>query len=415
MVKGDSVSQPKTPIYMDYQATTPMDERVLEAMMPYFTEKFGNPHSANHKFGWEGAAAIDVARSQVSKLIGASSEEIFFTSGATEANNLALKGVMEAATGGRSTTGGEAASGKRNHLVVVATEHKCVLEVAEYLKDSGYELTILPVASDGLLDLNTVKKAVTENTAILSVMAVNNEIGTIQPLKELAEIAHSKGAYFHTDAAQGFGKIPLDVVGMGIDLMSISGHKIYGPKGIGAIYVRGATGDSQAVRIACQMHGGGQEGAGIAVGGYSGLRSGTQSPALCVGLGKAAQIAQDEMKAERKRIAALAAVFRGRIMLGCGDVKINGSLDNRYEGNLNISFMGIDGERLISQLRDLAVSSGAACGSSISGSSYVLEALGCDKAAIKSSIRFGFGRFSNEDQIIFAADMVVKAVKGLAK
>ena len=396
------MSQPKTPIYLDYQATTPMDERVFDTMLPYLQEKFGNPHSADHKFGWEGSAAVEVARGQVAKLIGAKEEEVFFLSGATEANNLCLKGVMEAAPS------------SRNHLVVVATEHKCVLETAEYLKAQGYELTVLKVEKDGLLDLKRVKKALSDKTALLSVMAVNNEIGVIQPLKQLAEIAHSCGAYFHTDAAQGFGKIPLDVAEMGIDLLSISGHKIYGPKGIGAVYVRGNTADTQGVRIACQMHGGGQEGYGLAVGG-SGLRSGTLSPALCVGLGKAAAIANDEMKAERKRIAALSAVFRGRVLLGCNNVVINGSLDHRYEGNLNISFVGIDGEKLISQLRDLAVSSGAACASALSGPSYVLQALGRDTAAIKSSIRFGFGRFTTEDEIIYAADMIVKTVKGLVK
>lgn len=395
------MSQPQTPIYLDYQATTPIDERVFEAMLPYLKEKFGNPHSADHRFGWEAAAGVEVGRGQVAHLIGAKETQVFFTSGATEANNLALKGVMAAQ------------KNIRPHLVIAATEHKCVLETGEYLKDQGYELSIVPVASDGLVDLAAVKNAVTDKTALLSVMAVNNEIGVIQPLKKLSEIAHSKGAYFHTDAAQAFGKIPLDVVDMGIDLMSISGHKIYGPKGIGAIYIRGSTSEKQAVRIACQMHGGGQEGVGVASGGYSGLRSGTLSPALCVGLGVAAKIAYGEMNKERKRIAALAAVFRGRIMLGCSEVLINGSLDHRYEGNLNISFIGIAGEKLINELRDLAVSSGAACASAQAEPSYVLQAIGREKADIKSSIRFGFGRFTTEDEIIFAANTIVKAAKRL--
>ena len=392
----------KTPIYLDYQATTPLDEQVLEAMLPYLSEKFGNPHSDGHKFGWEAAAGVEVAREQVAKLISAPTSDVFFTSGATESNNLALKGVLDAH------------KGVRNHIVTVASEHKCVLETAKHLETLGFELTILPVKPDGLVDLAAVKTALSDNTALLSVMAVNNEIGVIQPLAELAKIAHDKGVYFHSDAAQAFGKIPLNVADMGIDLMSISGHKIYGPKGIGALYVRGNSAERQGVRIATQMHGGGQEGVGVAVGGV-GLRSGTLAPALCVGLGKAAQIAHDNLNAERKRIAALSAVFRGRIMLGCGNVRINGSLDHRYEGNLNISFTGVDGDKLISELRELAVSSGAACASATSGPSYVLAALGLDDNAIKSSIRFGIGRATSEDEVIFAADAIAKAVNKLSK
>lgn len=392
----------KTPIYLDYQATTPMDSLVLDSMLPFFKEKFGNPHSATHRFGWEASEAVEVARGQIASVISGASDNVYFTSGATEANNLALKGVMEAQ------------NGARKHLIVAVSEHKCVLETANYLKSLGYELTILPVGQNGLINLAELEAAVSENTALVSVMAVNNEIGVIQPLKKIAEIAHAKGAYFHTDAAQAFGKIPLDVKDMGIDLLSISGHKIYGPKGIGALYVRGNTGERQGVRIATQMHGGGQEGFNVAIKG-AGLRSGTLAPALCVGLGVAAKMALEGMAEERKRIAALAAVFRGRILLGCGDVRINGSLDSRYEGNLNISFGNIDGDKLITELRDLAVSSGAACASATTGPSYVLEALGLSDAEIKSSIRFGFGRFTTEDEVVFAADYIAKTVKKLIK
>ncbi len=380
----------KTPVYLDYQATTPMDPVVLEAMMPFFGEKFGNPHSTSHRYGWETDAAIEVARGHIASAIGANTEEIIFTSGATEANNLAIKGIM-------------AAYGKRRpHLLTVISEHKCLIESANAMDRAGYDVTFLGVEADGLLDLNKVEAALREDTALLSVMAVNNEIGVIQPLEALGALAHSKGALFHSDAAQAFGKIPLDVNAMNIDLMSLSAHKIYGPMGIGALYLRA----QPRAAIVPQMDGGAQE---------KGMRSGTLAPALCVGFGKAAEIASEKGRDEYRRIRTLAATFRGRVLLGCPDAIINGSLDERFPGNLNMSFPGLDGDLLISNLRDLAVSSGAACASATTGPSYVLEAIGLSKDLAKSSIRFGFGRFTSEDEVVFAADKVTQAVQNMTR
>jgi len=378
----------KTPVYLDYQATTPMDADVFEAMTPYFSEKFGNPHSSGHRFGWEAEAGVNAAREHIADVIGANAEDIVFTSGATEANNLAIKGVMEAY------------GHKRNHLVTLATEHKCVLECAKALEKRGYTVTVLPVGRDGLADLDTVRRAVSDNTALLSVMAVNNEIGVIQDVKALSNIARDAGALFHTDAAQGWGKIPLDVDVQGIDLMSISAHKAYGPKGIGALYVR----SKPRVALNPQMHGGGQE---------RGLRSGTLSPALCAGFGKAAEIIKNIGDQEVRRINRLSAMLRGRVLMNCAGVMINGSLDARFHGNLNMSFPGLDGDLLMTKLRDLAVSSGAACASATTGPSYVLQALGLPPDLIKSSIRFGIGRFTTEDEIIFAANRISIAVTAL--
>jgi cysteine desulfurase len=380
----------KTPVYLDYQATTPMDPLVLEAMMPFFTEKFGNPHSNAHRFGWEASAAIEVARGHIASTIGASAEEIIFTSGATEANNLAIKGIM--AVYGK----------KRPRLLSVVSEHKCLIESANAMARNGYEVNFLPVEADGLLDLNKVEAALDDNTALLSVMAVNNEIGVIQPLEALGALAHARGALFHSDAAQAFGKIPLDVGGMNVDLMSLSAHKIYGPKGIGALYLR----SKPRVAIRPLIDGGAQE---------KGLRSGTLAPALCVGFGKAAEIAHEVAAKELRRVNALAATFRGRVLLGCPGAIVNGSLDERFAGNLNMSFPGLDGDRLISELRELAVSSGAACASATTGPSYVLEAIGLSADLARSSIRFGFGRFTSEDEILFAADTVVRAVLNMQK
>jgi len=379
---------PKAPIYLDYQATTPMDEWVLGAMMPYLTTKFGNPHSSTHRYGWEAEAALDVAREQVASLIGASDKEIYFTSGATETNNLVLKGVMD--------VWGE----KRPELITVATEHKCVLESAAACARAGYKVTVLPVDADGLLDLNRLEDAVSEQTALVSVMAVNNEIGVIQPLKEIGAIVIAKGALFHSDAAQGYGKIPLDVDDIGLDYMSISGHKIYGPKGVGALYKRAG----RQTALTPQMAGGGQE---------DGIRAGTQAPALVAGLGAAASLCAEGMQQEAGRLQAMMARFKDKLFTALPGLILNGHAEKRWQGNLNVSFPGLDGDLLLASIRPLAVSSGAACASAVSGPSYVLEALGRTEDESNSALRIGIGRFTTDEEIEFAADTLIGAVEKL--
>ncbi|HEY8352036.1 MAG TPA: aminotransferase class V-fold PLP-dependent enzyme, partial [Sphingomonadales bacterium] len=369
-------------IYLDYQATTPLDPRVRAAMEPYLADKFGNPHSAGHRFGWEAEAAVDVARGQVAGLINARPDEIYFMSGATEANNTAIKGV------------GLAYGRDRRHLVTVATEHKCVLESFRWLEHQGFEVTYLPVDGDGLLDPEAVRRAIRPDTAIVSVMAVNNEIGVIQPLPEIGAIVRAGGAKFHVDAAQAAGKIPLDVDAAAIDLMSLSAHKIYGPKGVGALYVR----SNPRVAVAPLIHGGGQE---------RGLRSGTLAPALIVGFGKAAEIAALEMAEETPRIERLARRFLDQLRAELPDIRLNGSAERRFWGNLNISFPGVDGDLLIAELRELAVSSGAACASGSKEPSYVLRAIGLPDALARASIRFGFGRMTTEAEVDAAARAVI--------
>lgn len=378
----------KTPIYLDYQATTPMDPRVLDAMMPYLTEKFGNPHSSTHRFGWEAEAALDIAREQVAEVIGAEAEEIYFTSGATESNNLALKGIMD--VWGR----------KKPHLVTVATEHKCVLEAARACEQAGYKVTYLSVLESGLIDLDLLAASVTPETALVSVMAVNNEIGVIQPLEAIGAICRERGALFHTDAAQAFGKIPLDVNAMNIDLMSISGHKIYGPKGVGALYKRAG----RQTALTPQMSGGGQEG---------GVRSGTQAPALVAGLGMAAALCKAEMAQERDRLSKMMARLKAKLLAAMPDLLINGDEDRRWVGNLNVSFSGLDGDLLLANIRSLAVSSGAACASAVSGPSYVLQAIGRTESQAKSALRIGIGRFTTDDDIDHAANVLVQAVESM--
>lgn len=378
----------KTPVYLDYQATTPMDERVLKAMMPYLTTQFGNPHSSTHSFGWQAEAALDIAREEVADLLCAEAGEIYFTSGATETNNLVIKGVM----GAIGTV--------RPKLVTVATEHKCVLEAAIAWAASGYELVVLPVEPDGLLDLNKLKDAVDDKTALVSVMAVNNEIGVIQPLKEIAAISHENGALFHSDIAQGFGKIPIDINEIKPDFLSISAHKIYGPKGVGALYKK----NDPALTLAPLFSGGGQE---------NGVRSGTQAPALVAGLGAAARIAKEELVEEGARTAALMHSFRDHLFYALPGLLLNGHADERWQGNLNISFPGIDGDLLISTIRTLAISSGAACASAVSGPSYVLEALGRTKEEAQSSLRIGIGRFTTEAELDYAAGCLISSVEKL--
>ncbi len=371
---------------MDYQATTPLDERVLDAMMPYLTGKFGNPHSAEHRFGWEADAALDIAREQVAGVINAGADSITFLSGATEANNLAIKGVME--VWGR----------KKPHLITVTTEHKCVLEAAEVCSRAGFDLTVLPVQQNGLIDLDRLADSISDQTALVSAMAVNNEIGVIQPLKEIGAICRQKGVIFHTDAAQAFGKIPLDVDAMNIDLMSISGHKIYGPKGIGALYRRQA----RETSIAPQMHGGGQE---------KGLRAGTQAPALVAGLGRAADICAAEMAQEEGRLKSLAQRLMAGLYSAAPAMKINGDTEARWVGNLNVCFLGLDGDRLFADIRGLAVSSGAACASAVAGPSYVLEAIGVSAKEAKASIRLGIGRMTTDEEVDFAIEHIAAAVE----
>ncbi len=378
----------KLPIYMDYQATTPMDPRVLEAMLPYFIEKFGNPHSRSHSYGWEAEAAVEKARKQVADLIGASEKEIVFTSGATESNNMAIKGI------------GHFYKDKKNHIITVVTEHKCVLDAARHLEQEGFKVTYLPVQQNGLIDLEELKKAITDKTVLVSVMAVNNEIGVIQPLKEIGKITRERGVFFHTDAAQAFGKIPLNVEEMNIDLMSISGHKIYGPKGIGALYVR----RRPRVRLEPLINGGGQE---------RGMRSGTLPTPLIVGLGEAATLAQKEMPEEYKRVKKLSDKFYNAVAREIPDVFLNGDEKNRYPGNLNLSFAYIEGESMIMAIKDLAVSSGSACTSASLEPSYVLRSLGVEEEMAHTSIRFGIGRFTTESEIDYAIEVIRSNIEKL--
>jgi cysteine desulfurase len=379
---------PKMPIYLDYQATTPCDPRVVEAMLPYFTEKFGNPHSRNHQYGWEAEEGVEKARKQVAAIIGADEREVIFTSGATESNNLAIKGVMRFY------------KDQRNHMITTVTEHKCVLDSARHMEMEGVQVTYLPVQQNGLVDLEKLKAAITPKTALVSIMAVNNEIGVIQPLAEIGKICRERHVYFHTDAAQAVGKIPLDVNAMNIDLMSISGHKIYGPKGIGALYVR----RKPRVRLEALIHGGGQE---------RGFRSGTLPTPLCVGLGEAAAIAQREMGAEVERLRFLRDKLLDGVTKALPEVFVNGDLEQRIPGNLNISFAYVEGEGLMMGIKNLSVSSGSACTSASLEPSYVLRALGVEEELAHTSIRFGLGRFTTEQEVDYAVEHVVSAVKRL--
>jgi len=379
----------KTPIYLDYQATTPVDPRVLEAMMPYFTTKFGNPHSRSHAFGWETEEAVETARGQAASLIGGQTKEIIFTSGATESNNLALKGVARFY------------KDKKNHIITTVTEHKCVLDTCRHLEqEEGFEVTYLPVGKNGLIDLDELRAAITDKTVLVSIMAVNNEIGVIQPLKEIGAICRENKVFFHTDAAQAAGKIPLDVDEMNIDLMSISGHKLYGPMGVGALYVR----RKPRVRLRPMINGGGQE---------RGMRSGTLAPPLCVGLGEACAIAEADMASDNERIRMLSDRFYDKITDKLPEVFLNGDREQRFPGNLNLSFAYVEGESLMMGIRDLAVSSGSACTSASLEPSYVLRALGVEEELAHTSLRIGIGRFTTEAEIDYAVDTLVEAVEKL--
>lgn len=378
----------KMPIYLDNQATTQTDPRVVESMIPYFGEKFGNPHSRSHSYAWEAEEACELARKQVAGLIGATSKEIIFTSGATESNNLALKGLADFY------------GSKRNHIVTLKTEHKCVLDTCRHLEQKGFKVTYLPLQSNGIVDLDLLKQHVTEKTLVVSIMAVNNEIGVIQPLEEIGKICRERGAFFHSDIAQAFGKIEIDVQKYNIDVASISGHKIYGPKGIGAIFIR----RKPRVRLLPIINGGGQE---------RGFRSGTLATPLVVGLGKAAELAGQEMKKDQQHVEKLFNNFVDTIQSNAKDIFLNGDRDQRYKGNANLSFSYIEGESMILSIKDLAVSSGSACTSSSLEPSYVLRALGVDDAMAHTSIRFGFGRFTTTEEVEYAAQLVLSKINKL--
>ena len=376
-------------IYFDYQATTPVDPRVLDKMLPYFSDIYGTPHSRNHSYGWFAEEAVEMARENVAKIIGANPKEIIFTSGATESNNLAIKGLAEFY------------GDKKNHIITCVTEHKCVLESCRYLSEKkDFKITYLPVKSDGLIDLNELKSHITEKTLMGSIMGVHNEIGVIQPLKEIGKICRDQGVFFHSDCAQAIGKIELDVEEMNLDLMSISGHKIYAPKGVGALYIR----RKPRVRISAIMSGGGQE---------RGMRSGTLSPALCVGLGEACNIYSKEMKKENQKITKLKDRLLNGIRNSCSDIYLNGSEIHRVPGNLNLSFAYIEGESLMMGIKNLAVSSGSACTSASLEPSYVLKALGVEEELAHTSLRIGLGRFTTEEDVDSAVKQIVSEVKRL--
>jgi len=376
-------------IYFDYQATTPVDPRVLEKMLPYFSDIYGNPHSRNHSYGWFAEEAVEMARENVAKIIGANPKEIIFTSGATESNNLAIKGLAEFY------------GDKKDHIITCVTEHKCVLESCRYLSEKkGFKITYLPVKPDGLIDLNELESHITEKTLMVSIMGVHNEIGVIQPLKEIGKVCRDKGVFFHSDCAQAIGKIELDVEEMNLDLMSISGHKIYAPKGVGALYIR----RKPRVRISAIMSGGGQE---------RGMRSGTLSPALCVGLGEACNIYLKEMKKENEKITKLKDRLLNGIRNSCSDIYLNGSEIHRVPGNLNLSFAYIEGESLMMGIKNLAVSSGSACTSASLEPSYVLKALGVEEELAHTSLRIGLGRFTTEKDVDSAVKQIVSEVKRL--
>lgn len=379
----------KLPIYMDYHATTPMDPRVLEAMIPYFSGKFGNAASRNHAFGWEAEQAVEGAREQIAKLIGATAKEIIFTSGATESNNLAIKGVAEMY------------KERGNHIITQATEHKAVLDTCKRLEKYGYRVTYLPVGADGLIDLEDLKRAIDDKTILVSIMFANNEIGVIQPVAEIGKICHERGVIFHTDAVQAIGKVPVDVNAMNIDLLSLTGHKIYGPKGCGVLYVRRR---NPRVQLQAQIDGGGHE---------RGMRSGTLNVPGIVGLGKACEIAREEMAEEAAKLSKLRDKLKAKLESELDYIHVNGTMEHHLPGNLNMSFVYVEGESLLMGINDIAVSSGSACTSATLEPSYVLKALGLGDDVAHSSIRFGLGRFNSEAEVDYVADKVINVVKKL--
>ncbi|KAF7991714.1 hypothetical protein HCN44_010515 [Aphidius gifuensis] len=375
-------------LYLDAQATTPMDPRVLDKMMPYFTSYHGNPHSRTHMYGWESEAAVEHARKQIANLIGADEKEIIFTSGATECNNIAVKGV------------GRFYKAKKKHIITTQTEHKCVLDSCRALQNEGLEVTYLPVKTNGLIDMEELEKAIRPDTSLVSIMTVNNEIGVRQPVEEIGKLCRDKKVFFHTDAAQAVGKIPIDVNKMNIDLLSISGHKLYGPKGVGALYVR----RRPRVRVEPIQSGGGQE---------RGMRSGTIPAPLAVGLGEACEIANNEMAYDKEHITKLANYLIDKINNNITHVVRNGDPIAWYSGCVNLSFAYVEGESLLMALKDIALSSGSACTSASLEPSYVLRAIGASEDLAHSSIRFGIGRFTTIQEIDFTADKTIQHVKRL--
>ncbi len=379
----------KTPIYLDNHATTQMDPRVLDAMLPYFTQYFGNAASRNHEFGWVAEQAVDKARKQIADLIGTSAREIIFTSGATESDNLAIKGVAEMY------------AEKGNHIITAATEHKAVLDTCKKLEKNGYRVTYLPVKGDGLIDLDMLREAITDKTILVTIMYANNEIGVLQPVAEIGKICREKGVLFHTDGVQAIGKVPVDVNRDHIDLMSITAHKLYGPKGVGALYVRRK---NPRVQLTAQMDGGGHE---------RGMRSGTLNVPGIVGLGEACAICQREMPEETKRLRYLRDKLRSKLESELDEVYLNGSWEHRLPHSLNLSFAYVEGESLLMGINDVAVSSGSACTSATLEPSYVLKALGLGDDIAHSSIRFGIGRFNTEEEIDYVADKLIHVVRKL--
>jgi cysteine desulfurase len=379
----------KLPIYMDNHATTRTDPRVLEEMLPYYTEKFGNAASRNHEYGWVAEQAVEQARERIAKLIGATAKEIIFTSGATESDNLAIKGVAEMY------------KEKGNHIITQAIEHKAVLDTCKRLEKYGFRVTYLPVQKDGRIDLDDLKRSMDDKTILVTIMAANNEIGALQPIREIGTLCHERGVLFHTDAVQAIGKVPFNVIQDNVDLASITAHKLYGPKGVGALYVRRK---NPRVQLVAQIDGGGHE---------RGMRSGTLNVPGIVGLGKACEIATNEMGEEAKKLAALRDRLKDAIMGQLDEVYINGSVEHRLPGNLNISFAYVEGESLLMGINDIAVSSGSACTSATLEPSYVLKALGAGDDLAHSSIRFGLGRFNTEAEVDYVAERVVDTVKRL--
>ncbi len=384
-----SASGLKLPIYMDNHATTPVDPRVMAEMLPYFTEKCGNAASRNHAYGWEAEKAVEQARQRIAALIGATAKEIIFTSGATESDNLTVKGVAEMYRE------------KGNHLITVLTEHKAVLDTCKRLQKHGYEVTYLGVQKEGLIDLDDLRRAITDKTILVTIMAANNEIGVLQPIEEIGKICRERGVLFHSDATQAVGKIPINVEQQNLDLVSISAHKMYGPKGVGALYVRRR---NPRVQLAPIIDGGGHE---------RGMRSGTLNVPGIVGLGKACEICANEGAEESCRLAGLRNRLRDKIMAELDEVYVNGSMEHRLPGNLNLSFAYVEGESLLMGINDVAVSSGSACTSATLEPSYVLKALGTGDELAHSSIRFGLGRFNTEAEVDYVAARVIETVKRL--
>ncbi len=379
----------KLPIYMDNHATTPVDPRVFEVMTPYFTGIFGNAASRNHSFGWQAEEAVDLGRKQVADLIGATAKEIVFTSGATESNNLALKGIAQMY------------AERGNHLITAATEHKCVLDTCKRLEKEGFRVTYLPVQQNGLVDLDQLRAAITDKTILVSIMYANNEIGVVQPVKEIGKIAKERGVLFHSDATQAVGKIPVNVLQDNIDLMSLTAHKMYGPKGVGALYVRRR---NPRVQLTAQMDGGGHE---------RGMRSGTLNVPGIAGLGAACALAQKEMAEEAKKMAFLRDRLMHKLQNSLDEVYINGTMEHRLPNNLNMSFAYVEGESLLMGINDIAVSSGSACTSATLEPSYVLKALGAGDDLAHSSIRFGLGRFNTEEEVDYVAAKIIDVVRKL--